>query len=283
MKRSAPRSETAVVEAEKETLHYFVDEAGDPTLFDRKGRIIVGDSGCSKYFMLGKMDIEAPLEVARELDALRAELLADPYFKDVPSMQPENRKTAVAFHAKDDLPEIRREVFRLLRKKTLRFYAVVRDKRDLATYVQQQNERDASYRYRQNEQYDLLVRELFRKLHHMADDVRITFAKRGNKPRNAALRTALEQAGEAFQRSFGFAHPATNSVISTTPAKSVGLQAVDYYLWALQRFCERREERFLELIWPQVGEIHDLDRVENGKRGAFYTRTKPLNLAAFGN
>jgi hypothetical protein len=270
-----------VGEAEKNTIHYFVDEAGDPTLFNRKGHIIIGDHGCSNYFMLGKMEIDEPIDLERELNALRAELLADPYFKHVPSMQPENRKTAVAFHAKDDLPEVRREVFKLLLKKNLRFYAVVRDKRDLATYVQQQNERDASYRYRQNEQYDLLVRELFRKLHHMAEDVNICFAKRGNKSRNAAFRTALEQAGEAFKRSFGFAHPATNTVVSSTPAKCVGLQAADYYLWAVQRFYERREERFLELIWPQVGEIHDLDRVENGRRGVFYARRKPLNVAAF--
>lgn len=265
----------------KETIHYFVDEAGDPTLFNRKGRVIVNEDGCSNYFILGKMEIEEPAEVERALEALRAELLADPYFKAVPSMQPKYRKTAVAFHAKDDLPEIRREVFKLLLQKNLRFYAVVRNKHDLATYVQQQNERDATYRYREDEQYDLLVKELFRKLHHMADDVRICFATRGNKSRNAALRTALEEAAKAFERSFGFAHPARNDVISSTPPKRVALQAVDYYLWALQRFYERREERFLELVWPQVGEIHDLDRVEDGKRGVFYTKRKPLNLAAF--
>ncbi len=61
----------------------------------------------------------------------------------------------------------------------------------------------------------------------------------------------------------------------------MGLQAVDYYLWALQRFYERGEERFLDLIWLQVGEIHDLDKLENGRRGIFYTKQKPLNLAAF--
>jgi hypothetical protein len=55
---------------------------------------------------------------------------------------------------------------------------------------------------------------------------------------------------------------------------------VDYYHWALQRFYERSEERFLDLIWPQVSEIHDLDRLENGRRGVFYTKQKPLNLAA---
>lgn len=269
-----------MAEPGRQTIHYFVDEAGDPTLFDRRGRVIVSQHGCSSYFILGKMEIEESAKVERALEALRADLVADPYFKNVPSMQPGNRKTAIAFHAKDDVPEIRREVFKLLVKENLRFYAVVRDKRALATYVQQRNERDAAYRYRQDEQYDLLVKELFRKLHHMADDVRICFAKRGNRSRNAAFRAALEEAANAFERSFGFPHPAKNDVASSTPPKSVGLQAVDYYLWALQRFYERREERFVELIWPQVHEIHDLDRVEDGKRGVFYTKRKPLNLAA---
>ncbi len=196
-------------------------------------------------------------------------------------MQPGHRKTALAFHAKDDIPEVRREVYRLLLNAKVRFYAVVRDKTNLATYVQQQNARDAGYRYRENEQYDILVRELFGKLHHMADEVRICFAKRGNKSRNAAFREALEQAATAFAQGFGFAHPATKDVVSSTPPHCPGLQAVDYYLWALQRFYERGEERFLDLIWPQVGEIHDLDRLENGRRGVFYTKQKPLDLAAF--
>jgi len=132
----------------------------------------------------------------------------------------------------------------------------------------------------QNEQYNLLVKELFSKPHHMADEVHICFAKRGNKSRNAAFRSALQQAATAFASSFGFAHPATNDVHSSTPPKCVSLQAVDYYLWALQRFYERGEERYLDFIWPQVGEIHDLDRVENGRRGVSYTKQKPLNLAA---
>jgi hypothetical protein len=30
-------------------VYYFVDEAGDPVLFNRKERVIVGDEGCSRY------------------------------------------------------------------------------------------------------------------------------------------------------------------------------------------------------------------------------------------
>jgi hypothetical protein len=88
--------------------HYFVDEAGDLTLFDARGNIIVGNEGVSQFFMIGVAHLPDPDQVLRELEQLRAGLLADPYFKDVPSMQPERKKTALCFHAKDDLPEVRR-------------------------------------------------------------------------------------------------------------------------------------------------------------------------------
>jgi hypothetical protein len=77
-----------------------------------------------------------------ELNALRTTLLAEPYFQNVPSMQASQGKTAVAFHAKDDLPEVRREVFNLLLRHELRFYAVVRDKQQTLAYVRQRNERE---------------------------------------------------------------------------------------------------------------------------------------------
>ncbi|HLF29237.1 MAG TPA: DUF3800 domain-containing protein [Anaerolineae bacterium] len=172
------------------TRHYFVDEAGDGTLFDRKGRVIIGTEGCSRYFMLGLVDVPDPVSLQQALDDLRARLLADPYFKDVPSFQPETQKTALAFHAKDDLPEVRREVFDLLLRHPVRFLAVVRDKQKLLEYVRQRNERDAAYRYNPNELYDYLVRRLFKNLLHKDDEYHITFARRGNSDRTAALRTA---------------------------------------------------------------------------------------------
>lgn len=51
---------------------------------------------------------------------------------------------------------------------------------------------------------------------------------------------------------------------------------MDYYLWDLQRFYERGEDRYLEFIWPQVGEVHDLDAVHKGHRGAIYKKNRRL-------
>ena len=152
------------VEADQSVRHYFVDEAGDGTLFDRKGRVLIGTAGCSRYFMLDLVDVPDPVILQRDLDDLRARLLADPYFKDVPSFQPEAQKTALAFHAKDDVPEVRREVFALLPRHPVRFLAVVRNKQKLLEYVRLRNERDAAYRYNPNEVYDYLVRRLFKNL-----------------------------------------------------------------------------------------------------------------------
>ena len=100
--------------ASPSTLHFFVDEAGDPTLFDAKGRILVGQDGCSETFIVGKLGVEDSAALHAALEQLRAALPADPYFKRVPSMQAERGKTARVFHAKDDVPEVRREVFKLL-------------------------------------------------------------------------------------------------------------------------------------------------------------------------
>ena len=73
--------------------------------------------------------------MAKALNDLRQSLLADPYFAGVPSMQPQHRKTARMFHAKDDVSEVRREVFKLLLGFDVRFYAIVRNKRVIADKV----------------------------------------------------------------------------------------------------------------------------------------------------
>lgn len=260
--------------------HYFVDEAGDGTLFSRKGKVIVGTPGCSCFFILGLVDIPDPVTLGHDLDDLRTQLLADPYFNGVPSMQPEARKTALAFHAKDDLPEVRREVFSLLLHHDISFFAVVRDKLKVVEYVRQRNERDPSYHYNPNELYDYLVRRLFRDRLHKDDEYNIFFAKRGKSDRTEALLEALQTARNKFSQRWGIVSDAPIHVFPTVPSICPGLQAADYFLWALQRFYERHEERFVTLLWPLVSLVHDVDDTREARYGVYYTRKKPLTLAA---
>jgi len=263
------------------TRHYFVDEGGDSTLFASRGRVIIDTPGCSRFFMLGLLDIANPASLAQRMEELRARLLSDPYFKDVPSMQPHTGKTALSFHAKDDLPEIRREVFALLREtEGLHYFAVVTDKWSVLDYVRQQNARDPSYRYHPNELYDYLTRRLFKNLLHKDGGYEIVFAKRGAANRTLALQSALETARERFSQQWGISANAPIHVISSTPVVHTGLQAADYFTWGLQRLYEKGDDRFLSYLWESISLVQDIDDKRAAGYGVYYTQKKPLNAAA---
>ena len=257
-------------------LDYFVDEAGAPTLFGARGRGLVGRPGCSRYFMLGVLEVADMPALSATLSDLRHRLLTDPYFKGVPSMQPARRKTALAFHAKDDLPEVRREAFQLLSRQPVRFFAVVRDKQAVLRYVQERNAFDDAYRLRPNELYDSLVSRLFKDRLHLSSEVRVCFARRGSSDRSQALSTALDKSRIRFAARWH--RPVTGAVTAreSSPVHDVALQATDYFLWALQRRYEQQEPRFLELLWPQVALVHAVDETQRAPYGEYYTKKKPL-------
>lgn len=256
--------------------HYFVDEAGDPVLFDAKGRALPGQEGCSRYFILGVLDVVDPVALGTELETLRLELLADPYFRDVPSMQSERRKTAWMFHAKDDVPEVRREVFRLLMRHPVQFFAVVRDKRTVLDYVRQRNRLDDRYRYQPNDLYDTMVARLFKNRLHLTPEVHVCFAERGKSDRTAALGQALETARKRFDTQWERSNTVVIRSRQSSPRYEVPLQATDYFLWALQRHFEREESRYIEMLWPQVGVVHAVDETDKAPYGVYYTKKKPL-------
>ena len=241
------------------TRHYFIDEGGDGTLFSRKGKVIVGTEGCSRFFILGLLDVLEPIALKERFDRLRAQLMGDSYFKGVPSMQPSNRKTALAFHAKNDLPEVRRDVFRLLHDtEGLRFFAVVADKMNVLEYVRQRNKREPDYRYHPNELYDYLTERLFKERLSQHNRYSIIFSKRGKSDRLGVLQKIVGTASEPLSQQNISTDPAP-SISATTPKEYAGLQAVDYFVWALQRLYERDEDRFLTYLWEAFRLVHDLD------------------------
>jgi hypothetical protein len=260
-----------------------VDEAGDGTLFGKtRGgpRPIVGTEGCSGYFILGVVDIPDYDALSTRLLDLRMELLKDPFFRKVPSMQMAARKTALVLHAKDDLPEVRYRVFSLLREHDLRFFATVKNKLAVLEYVRQRNSSEPPYRYSPNELYDYMVRRLFNQLLHKHDAYDIYIARRGKSDRTQALKTALLTAQRRFEAKWRRESRAAINVVSYTPLNCAGLQVVDYLLWSLQRFYERREDRYLEYMWPAFRLVIDIDDTRKTQYGAYYTQQRPLTLDA---
>lgn len=254
--------------------HYFVDEAGDTTLFNKRGAVIVGREGVSKCFMVGVAWLPDPARAHVELEGLRARLLADPYFAGVPSMRLDEGKTALCFHAKDDLPEVRREVFGVLKRLGVQVQAAIRRKESLVSEARAA--RRLGQRLTAHAVYDDLIKRLFKNLLHQGETNTIVFARRGKSDRQAALRDAIERAKRNFRKAWATDADQPTAIAASVPSQSVGLQVVDYYLWALQRMFETGEDRFFNLLAQDYRLVMDLDDKRCKPYGRWYSRSDPL-------
>lgn len=259
----------------KEALRtYFVDEAGDLVLFNKRGKVIIGSEGCSSYFILGAVLIENPHEVRKKIEDLRKELLADSYLAKIPSLE----RTRLAFHAKDDAPEVRMHVYKLICTLPVKAYAIVRRKLFMIDWVRKQNQRDIDWHYNENKIYDACIKRLFKDRLHMSQENHVTFARRGKSARNQALQEALSKAIVNFERSSGKTVETSIRVISNVPSHEPCLQVADYCLWALQRIYERHEDRFFSHVQTLFRRIIDLDDKRFKDYGVYYDEKNILAL-----
>lgn len=261
----------------KEVKHYFVDEAGDLTLFDKRKRIVVGKEGVSRCFMVDLVDLPNPDEAYRKLEELRAELLDDPYFRGVPSMQPQAKKTAVCFHANEDLPEVRREVFKLLSSVEAKVLIAIKRKSALAEHHRELY-KCTGEKFKPDTVYDELVKIVFYNKLHSADENRIVFARRGKAKRERALREALIDTKRTFDERWGKQPDPPTRINAAYPTESAGLQVADYYLWAIQRMYERKEDRYFRLLESRYRLVRDLDDTRNKPYGEYYKDSNKLEL-----
>lgn len=253
---------------------FYLDEAGDFTLFNRRGAVIVGAEGVSRTLMLGVVELTDPMAATLSLERLRAELVADPYFKNVPSMQISAGRTAKFFHAKDDLPEVRREVMKLLPTLGVKCRVAVRRKESLvvqARFAFQQGKKlsDADI-------YDGLASRLLKDSLHQADQNVVVFARRGKAERREALEQTIRRAKHNFNKKWGTDHDRPTSVLVDDSWNHAGLQIADYYLWALQRLFERGEDRFVQALADGFRLVMDLDDTRNHPYGEWYTAKNPI-------
>jgi len=255
--------------------YFYVDEAGDTTLFGRRGKPLLGTEGVSWCFMVGMAQIADPKGLRDRLNSLRGDLLGDPYLQSIPSIQPAAKKTARCFHAKDDCPEVREKVFRLLVDWDIKVQVGIRRKPTLieeARLAQQ-----LGVPWRADSVYDNMIKTLFKRPLHKANLNIIVFAKRGKAAREKALAEAIERAKINFERDTGIPADKPTKIIPAVPSESCGLQAIDYFLWALQRLYERGEDRYFSYLASHYRLIMDFDDQRSGKDyGTWYSDQNPL-------
>lgn len=64
----------------------------------------------------------------------------------------------------------------------------------------------------------------------------------------AAAAAGIEKAETRSESPYGIRRSADEKIIAGTPPKKTGRRAVDFWLCVLQRYYERSESRYIELI-----------------------------------
>jgi len=256
------------------TNYYFVDEAGDITLFTkRKKPAHLGSNGISKYFMIGVAQIEEPEKTTEQLEIIRQDLLNDPTLKNIPSMA----KTSIAFHACNDCQAVRREVFKFIETVDVSITIAIKDKRDLINYGIM-SFGSGGNKITEKEIYSDLIKRLFKNLLHQAEANKIVFAERGTTFSNYSLKEAINIAKKRFETSQGIEIHDNHEIVKASTHKYAGLQITDYLLWALQRMYERKEDYYFNKVADKFSLIMDLDDTRNKNGGELYNGENLLTL-----
>lgn len=257
-------------------MHHFIDEAGDLSLFNKRKQVVLGSEGVSNYFMVGATFVENPEILENELSSLRESILEDPFLNRIPSIDPARHKTATVFHAKDDVPEVRYKVFRSLANLDIQVFVAIRTKASLVEEARLLFRR--GLRLSEDDLYYDLISRVLRNRLHLAESNIIVVAHRGTRDRKAALITSIARAQANFAARWGARNFGSCDVATAYPHQSGGLQAADYFLWALQRLYERRDDRYFAPLSSHYRVIMDLDDTRRKPYGEWYSHSNPLSL-----
>lgn len=106
-------------------FHRFLDEAGDTTFYGKGKKNSIGTNGVSNVFIIGMIKIKDPLdEVRNKINALQDKIIKGEFYH-VPSVLKKINNTGYYLHATDDLPEVRKEMFDIIKTINCSFEAVV--------------------------------------------------------------------------------------------------------------------------------------------------------------
>ncbi len=245
--------------------YFFVDESGDTTFYNRKGDWIVGvENGASKILLMGFIRTTEPEFLRKKLNELKAEIINDEYLKDIPSIE----KTKIAFHAKDDCPEVRYKVFKLLKDLPFSCNIVVARKTE---HVLKKFEGNTQ------ELYDYLITNLFKNILHISSNNYIYIATRGSKKRQLPLENAIQASLKYTETKFNTTIDSVQRVLPQTPSGEPCLQIVDYCNWAIQRAFLQNDMRYYNFLKEKYGLIVDLYDFKKDWKN-FYSKKNPFDI-----
>lgn len=253
--------------------HRFLDEAGDTTFYGKGKKNIIGENGVSKTFILGMVKIKDPLDEVRNKIRMLQDKIKNSEFYQVPSVLKKINTTGYYLHATDDLPEVRKEMFDLIKTVNCSFEAVV-GRKNIERY---------ETKHKGKEEYfyaDLLSHLLKNKLSKY-NKLIVHVSERGKSTKNQNLALAFLKAKQRFAENVRKREAKTRVVFNVNyPTKDPLLNLADYFCWTIQRVFERGEVRYYNYLKERIKVVIDLYDTERYERWKNYYDSKSNPLTA---
>lgn len=256
------------------TYHRFLDESGDMTFFDKHKDSIIGKDGVSLTFMIGMVRIKSDLNKVRaRIKELERSVVTDPYFAGIPSIQKREANGGFFFHAKDDIPEVRKIMYDYLRHELSFSLEVIVARKQEGIFNRQHMGLESLF------YADILGHLLKSKLGQEGRLV-LNIAERDKSTTHTNLQRALDSAKERYSNNPRNGSKPLRKEVSfnvQSPTREPLLAVPDYALWAVQRVFSKGEMRYYEVLKdkiPSVVDIYDRDRYKDWQN--YYGRDHPL-------
>lgn len=250
---------------ENKTTYFFVDEAGDPIFYNKYGKYIVGAEGCSKILLVGFIRTQDPESLRKALQKLKADIAGDEYLKEIPSLN----KSLRYFHAKDDCPEVREKVYKVIKELDFKTELIVG--RKIQELFMKKHRRS------ENIFYDDLVAKLFQNKLHTSVQNKIYYAVRGNKIRQEPITDAIQTAVNTFESKWKTKITSEIYIQAQTLSGEPCLQIADYMNWVVQRAFIKKDMRYFNFVSDKISYLVDIYDTKKYPKN-FYNNKNPFDI-----
>ena len=257
---------------EAKEYHRFVDEAGDSTFYLKGKKSAIGTQGVSNVFIIGMVKIYEPLDQVREkIKSLQTKIEND-LFYDVPSVRKKKANNGYYLHATDDIPEIRKDFFEIIKTIDCSLEAIV-GRKSIERFVTRHKEKEEYF-------YADLLSHLLKNKFSKYDKIVLNISERGQSTKHTNLDLALKKAKQRFLEKNEEAKMKTNILFQVqNPTQEPLLNLADYLCWAVQRVFERGETRYYNFVKEKISlviDLYDRDKAEKDWSNHYDNKKNPL-------
>ena len=252
--------------------HLFIDESGDTTFFGKKGRIIIGNEGVSKSFILGMVQFNTNINIIRNnVISMQKEIENDPLLQDISKIKNKKAKDGYFFHAKDDISELKNKFIRFIKTLDCSFEAIVA--RKIPDMFEKKHKSNEAHLYA-----DLLSELLKNKIRKNKKLV-LNIASRGKCTRNANIELALKTIKKTYGKKVNFEFQTNIKFNITNQIQEPLLNVADYFCWTIQRVFEKGDTKYYNFLKEKIKlivDIYDWKEFQKTSPKNYYGEHNPL-------